>query len=385
MKLLIYSHFFAPSIGGVETIVRSLAEGLAERSDAEGVTFEVTVVTQTPATDSYEPNSRFPVVRRPGFTTLWRLIRTSDVVHIAGPAIVPMLLSWLARKSFVVEHHGYQAICPNGILLQQPDLAICPGHFQRRHYAQCLACLRSERSLLAAIRNLFLTLPRHALSRCATANLAITGHVMARHALPRTSVAYYGIQPSSPIPADLRSNPLCFAYVGRLVPEKGLSILVEATALVKKHRQNFAVKFVGDGPVRQQLERAIAANKLEDTVVITGYLTGSALNDTLRDAHVVIMPSIWEETAGLAAIEQMMRGRLVVASRIGGLGEVVGDAGMTFAPGSASELAQCMLQVLEQPSLIETYGRKASSRAHQLFLRSRMIDEHASLYRRCVR
>jgi glycogen synthase len=44
------------------------------------------------------------------------------------------------------------------------------------------------------------------------------------------------------------------------------------------------------------------------------------------------MPSVWEETAGLSAIEQMMRGRLVIASRIAGLGEMVGDAGSRFFP-----------------------------------------------------
>ena len=54
------------------------------------------------------------------------------------------------------------------------------------------------------------------------------------------------------------------------------------------------------------------------------------------------MPSIWEETAGLAAIEQMLRGRLVIASDIGGLGEMVGDAAIKFPAGDAPTLADQM-------------------------------------------
>jgi glycosyltransferase involved in cell wall biosynthesis len=90
---------------------------------------------------------------------------------------------------------------------------------------------------------------------------------------------------------------------------------------------------------------------------------------------------VWEETAGLAAIEQMMRGRLVIASAVGGLDEIVGDGGLKFAPGDAHGLADCMRTVLEDRSVIDSYGRRARERALQLFVRDRMIQEHALAYR----
>src|ERR1700680_2198041 len=93
------------------------------------------------------------------------------------------------------------------------------------------------------------------------------------------------------------------------------------------------------------------------------------------------IPSTWEETAGLAAIEQMMRGRLVIAADIGGLAEVVGDTGLKFAPGNAVSLADCLRSVIENPALIGSYGEKARARALQLFQRSKMIIEHAQIYR----
>ena len=121
MKLLIYSHFFAPSIGGVENIVLSLARGLTELQSPEGLAeFEITLVTQTPRGSFDDQALPFAVVRQPNLMRLWSMIRASDVIHVAGPAIAPVALGRLARKPVVIEHHGYQAICPNGLLSYQP-------------------------------------------------------------------------------------------------------------------------------------------------------------------------------------------------------------------------------------------------------------------------
>ena len=135
MKLLLYSHFFAPSVGGVETIVLSLARGLAElRTKDSQPQFALTVVTETPAANFDDRSLPFRVTRQPRLRELWRIIRASDVIHIAGPSLAPLFLAKLARKPVVVEHHGYQAICPNGVLLQLPAATICRGHFHAGHY-----------------------------------------------------------------------------------------------------------------------------------------------------------------------------------------------------------------------------------------------------------
>ncbi len=388
MKLLFYSHFFAPSIGGVETIVRSLTQGLAQLTDKNGSrAFDIRVVTQIPATDAADTpdtkedkESSFRVIRRPSAMELLRLIRGSDAVHVAGPAILPMALSLLAGKPFVVEHHGYQSICPNGLLVHQPDSQICPGHFQARRYTECIRCEQAGEVHRGVILSLLLTVIRNWLVRRAKANIAVSCHVNARLALPHSKIIYHGIDiPDLSLTAP-PSQKICFAYLGRFVPEKGIAVLLEAAATLRRQRQDFAVKLIGDGPEREKIHRLIASLNLKDAVAVTGLLSGSALHDALRDASVVVMPSTWEETAGLSAIEQMMRGRLVIASRAGGLAEIVEDAGMTFEMGSSDALSECMLRVLNQPSLIDSYGRKARIRAEKLFQRSRMIAEHAALY-----
>jgi glycosyltransferase involved in cell wall biosynthesis len=382
MKLLIYSHFFSPSVGGVEITVRSLAAGLSELNSRHGSRdFNVTLVTNTEAASTDDAGFPFPVVRKPGLLQLWRLIRGSDVVHVAGPALAPMLLSSLARKPTVIEHHMYQAVCPNGLLLQQPGRTVCIGHFQAGHYLKCVRCLNAEMSLPNAFATLFLMFPRYSLSRRAAKNLAVTEHVQQRLALPRSSVLYHGVEEcAQTMPAD-NSRQVSFAYVGRFVPEKGLPILVRATVLLRSQGYNLDVRFIGDGPERQNLQSMISAHGLDSCMRITGYLTGAALADSLRDIRVVVIPSIWEETAGLAAMEQMMRGRLVIAADIGGISEVLGDAALKFPPGDSEALASAMRRVLQDPTLIDSLGSKARDRAKCLFNRRKMIEEHAAVYR----
>jgi glycosyltransferase involved in cell wall biosynthesis len=384
MNLLIYSHYFAPSVGGVESIVQSLATGVAELRTLNGDReFNVTLVTETPAGGCDDTKFPFRVVRHPGVIRLWQLVRDSDVIHAAGPAFLPMFLAWLSRKRFVVEHHGYQATCPNGLFVHQPDRAICPGHFQAGRYGECFRCLRSEFSSgWTATKLLAFMFPRHWLARAATTNIAVTNHVDNRQKLPHTKVVYHGIEDPLPNPEQvIPYQKLRIAYVGRLVPEKGIPVLLEAAKILKAEVHDFEIRIIGDGSERSKLEDLIRREKLESCTSITGFLTGDAFTRALRDISVVVMPSTWEETAGLAAIEQMMRGRLVIAADIGGLTEVVGDTGLKFTPGDPESLANCLRSVIENPALIGSYGEKARRRAVQLFQRSKMVSEHAQIYR----
>jgi glycosyltransferase involved in cell wall biosynthesis len=180
-----------------------------------------------------------------------------------------------------------------------------------------------------------------------------------------------------PCPAP---RTISFAYVGRFVSEKGIPILLAAAKKLANDGLSFTVELIGDGPERPNIEELIRRNGLGDRVQITGYLTGTDLTGTLHRVDAVIMPSVWEETAGLSAIEQMMRGRAVIASDIGGLAEIVGDAGLKFAPGDARGLAACMRKVLDDPSLIDALGEKGRERAHLHFAREAMLEAHAQVY-----
>jgi glycosyltransferase involved in cell wall biosynthesis len=168
------------------------------------------------------------------------------------------------------------------------------------------------------------------------------------------------------------------------VSEKGLALLVRAAATLAAEGRAFRVRLVGDGPERASLVALAESLGVAERLEVTGFVRADALEAAFADVTAVVMPSIWEETAGLAAIEQMMRGRAVVASDTGGLADIVGDSGLRFAPGDAGALADALRRLCDSPDLAATLGRAARVRASERFQQRRMAEEHLALYRRVI-
>jgi len=391
MKVLIYSKAFLPATGGIQTVVSELAHGLAEkgRSDSDGdEKIEVTVVTRTKQRMDVDDSLPFRVVRCPNLQRLIQLVREADIVHVAGPAILPLALGLFFHKPVIVEHHGYQSICPNGLLVYEPERSVCPGYFMQKRYDMCVRCNAANLGFEKSLRSLLLTFPRRWLCQKATRNIAVTEHVLKRIDLPRTEVIYHGIADSVGVPVEEGSesdgNPLQIGYVGRLVTEKGLPILLQAAKRLDDEGLKFDLTFVGDGPERANLESLARNLQFKNRVKFLGELRDNRLAEVMRSVRVVVMPSQWEETAGLAAIEQMMRGGVVIAADIGGLGEVVADAGLRFAPGDSEALYGCLREVIENPRHRASLGATARARATRLFNLNGMIRRHFAIYRGLV-
>ncbi len=193
LKLLLYSHAWAPSVGGIENITRTLALGFSTWSkDHPTESVEVTLVTQTPAGGLNDGDFLFRVVRRPSNIHLIGLIRSADLVHLANPAFVPLLIAWVLRKVVVIEHDGYQSACPNGLLLFRRTAAVCPGYFLARRYGKCVQCNSEAEGWLRSFSALLFTFPRRWLSARAAVNLVPTQHIGRRIALPHTVIVPHG-------------------------------------------------------------------------------------------------------------------------------------------------------------------------------------------------
>jgi len=386
MRVLIYSEAFAPKIGGVETIVMLLAKGLTQdaSSPEHGFT-EVTVVTHVGADGMDDSQLPFRVVRKPNFTGLVRLLRHSDVIHLAGPCFVPLALGLLFRKPVVVEHHGFQAICPNGQLLYDPAGAPCPGHFMAGRHRECLRC-NAAQGKLRSLKMWLWTFPRRWLCQRAAANILPTEWLGTLLQLNRMATIPHGLSPAS-ISAITRVAPQVptFAFLGRLVSTKGSRTLLDAAQQLKAKGLAFRIKIIGQGPEREMLEQQARDLQIQDCVQFLGYIPIDQLQESLADTTAVIMPSLAGEVFGLAAAENMQRGRTVIVSDIGALAEVVGDAGIKFPPGDAVGLARCMETVLANPLRAEELGRRGRERALRLFQSKGMIDAHATLYREIIR
>jgi glycosyltransferase involved in cell wall biosynthesis len=389
MKLLIYTHFWTPSIGGVETLASALANDLTRRYHASGENpIDVTIVSGTPAGNVDDSLSPFRVVRCPGLSQLIREIRASDIVEIEGPALLPQLLGWLFRKPVILQHHGYQTVCPNGLLVLEQERALCPGHFMAGRYRKCIACNSKSVGLAGSIRLLLLMVPRRWLAKHATVNVATSEHVGRRVALPHTRLIWNGVPDLALAnrggvefsPEPVETDPVRFAYLGRLVAEKGVNVLIRACAELAAEGRQFALTIVGDGPERAPLESLANELGLAAHITFTGPKRGADIAKTLAGAAAVVMTPIWEEVSPLVAIEQMIQGRLLIASDIGGLTEMVGDAGLKFPPGDSIALAKLLRRVLDDPSIAVELGAQARARALLHFTEKRMTDEHVALY-----
>jgi len=391
MKILLYAIDFAPSIGGIQTITEVLAAGLAkskaDANAAERETNEVTVVTRTPAGEIDASQFPFRVVRRPSPAQLFGLVRRTDIFHVVGPAMFPIAVGLLLRKPVAVQHDGYMAVCPIGNYLHLPGRRVCSGHYEKREYRECYRCQCVEMSRAKSIRNLLLMFPRRWLLKRVAVNIGASNHTGRRVALPRTQTIYHGIE--DPLTAastqPIEAEPVQFACVGRLVTEKGVDVLLEAAAKLQRENVDFRLKIIGDGPDRQRLESIAAKLSLNGSVNFLGYRSGDALNAALSGVNAIIIPSLCEEAGPLTAIEQMMRGLLLIASDIGGLGEMVGSAGLKFAPGDTDGLAACIRRVVENPELIHSFGERARRRALELFSKEEMMHQHLALYRQYAR
>jgi glycosyltransferase involved in cell wall biosynthesis len=230
----------------------SLAIGLANLKPAEGTTSaKVTVVTRTSRGAFQDESLPFQVVRQPSLRQMVSLIRATDVIHLAGPAMLPLLAALLLRKPAVVEHHGFQSICPNGQLLYEPTQKACPGHFMAGRHMNCLRC-NSKNSLLRSINMWLLTFPRRWMCMRASANISPTDWLAAMLNLPRTTTIHHGVGrvAAGSVPTFPPSHAT-FAFIGRLVSTKGVESLLEAAQQLHAEGFRFRLKVIGDGPDRE--------------------------------------------------------------------------------------------------------------------------------------
>ena len=175
------------------------------------------------------------------------------------------------------------------------------------------------------------------------------------------------------------SSTAPFVYIGRLVVEKGVGVLVKASSLLKKRGRSFQVRIIGDGPERAALEALAKKLDVSEEVQFIGFKKGEELATILELPCVLVMPSICQDVAPFAPLEHMIRARPVIASDIGGLSEEVGEAGLKFPPGDTEGLADQMERILLDPVLAERLGNKGRERVLERYTSPHMIRAYLDL------
>lgn len=148
-------------------------------------------------------------------------------------------------------------------------------------------------------------------------------------------------------------------HIGRMVPEKGAGVLLEAVPqLLKRH--NVRVVLAGSGPMRPELERRAAEMGLKDRVHFAGFIDDSMARALYRYADVAVVPSTYEPF-GIVALEAMAAGAPLVASDVGGLTDIVehGVNGLKALPGNVSSLTEQIDRLLADRPLARRLAGEA--------------------------
>lgn len=169
--------------------------------------------------------------------------------------------------------------------------------------------------------------------------------------------------------------------VGNLLPVKGHEYLIRAQALLRERGVRLRVVIAGSGPRESELRDLIDAEGVGGSLQLLGYR--SDVLDLLAAADVFVMPSR-SEGMPMAMIEAMLAGLPVVASRIGGIPELIPDDqhGLLVPSEDPGALAAALERVVRDEALRNALGRAGCTRAQELFTSEAMTDRYEELYRR---
>lgn len=203
---------------------------------------------------------------------------------------------------------------------------------------------------------------------------------------PVSVIPQFGVDPSIFAPAQSSARPFTVGFAGRLVPEKGVSLLVDACAQLQF---DFRLTILGDGPALKEIRARIQQRAMEPRVRIEGAVPSGQMPHRLQSMDALVLPSVsrpnWTEQFGRVLVEAMACGVPVVGSTCGEIPEVIGDAGLVFPEGDAGALAAALERLASDPALREDLRARGRRRVLERFTHQRIAADTIDVYRQMER
>ena len=180
----------------------------------------------------------------------------------------------------------------------------------------------------------------------------------------------------APTAHERQDGPITIACVGRLVPEKGQSLLIEAVGALRDAGVDVRLVLVGDGPQRERLERLVDASGLRDRVEFRGAVAHTEVERILHGADIFCLPS-FAEGVPIVLMEAMAMELPVVACQVMGIPELIEDdvTGRLVRPGSRDALVDALSVLAADSDRRASLGRAARERvAAEFELRSNVVQ-----------
>ncbi len=280
--------------------------------------------------------------------------RPLDLIHVHGCRLgQTWLMDWARERGVATVYTEHVTITENGgpLTPDGPRLALEAG---------ILACVSEHsRQSLASL----LPEPRP---------IAITGHIIGEQ---------------EPVSSQTDGNPLFeFLCPARLEMHKGIDVLLRAYALIPGKAPDVRLTIVGSGRDRDDLMKLARDLEIDTSTRFPGALTPERMSVAMRGAGAMVLSSR-SESLPLSLLEAMACGKPVVATRAGGIPEVISDGknGLLVDPGDPLQLAKALGAILGDAKLRGRLGRAArrtfeNSRHHE----KRVIPEMLALYRQAA-
>ncbi|HEY0717925.1 MAG TPA: glycosyltransferase [Streptosporangiaceae bacterium] len=315
--------------------------------------------------------------------------RRPDVVHLHNtfPLLSPSVLHACrdARVPVVATLHNYKLACANGEFFR--DGAVChdcAGHLPApgvRH-----GCYRGSRAATVPVA-LATAVHRPAWRSLVSAYIFISASqrdLLRAVGLPaERSFVRHNLIPPHDRPAQDRTATV--VYAGRLDRAKGVPLLMAGWDhyLARSPRPGLRLVIAGAGPLQGDVA-AWASSR--PSVELTGQLGRDQCADLIARARAVLLPSQWEETFGLVAVEAMAAGTAPIAAGHGSFTELIspGVDGVLFPPGDAAALGRALAGAQSHPEQYQTYGEHARKSYEQRFDPAQNLRQLVGIYRYAI-
>lgn len=174
-------------------------------------------------------------------------------------------------------------------------------------------------------------------------------------------------------------------FVGRIVNEKGLNVLIGALPYVLKSGINAKIVAVGDGYAINRMKEIAWELGVYDKVYFTGYLSDEELNKAFKVSDVLVVPSLYEPF-GMVALEGMINKLPVIVSDTGGLAEIIEDGvnGLKVPPNNSEELSKKLIALLSDENLKRRISEFGFKTAKEKYSWVKIAHETIDVYRKAT-
>ncbi|MDP9173943.1 MAG: glycosyltransferase family 4 protein [Planctomycetota bacterium] len=379
MNVAIFASDFYPSVGGVQEVVRQTAHALHDAGDRAMVLTNL-YPKNLPASDEYEG---IPV-RRHVFRVPERNFKQMAGALLVGPWTLRRICAqlWKHRTDLIHVHccssNAYYAVRAKKrlglplVLTMHGELSMDATRlFERSEFAR-----RNYRETIEAA---------DAITACSDYALQEAERFSSQPFAERSKVVYSGVRVDDFRDARPYQHPRPYIFaIGRLAWQKGFDVLLAAFAEVLKTDSSHDLIIAGDGPDQQKLADLARDLGIVQHVKFFGRATREATVGLFTGCSVFVLPSR-HEAMGIVSLEAMAARKPVVASRVGGVPEVVvdGETGILVEPDSVTGFAAAIISLLGDPQRRQSMGMAGLSRA-RVFDWCRINQQFRDIYESLV-